>query len=136
MFLRGSPLEPTAKPTPPTSPPNKRIKTEDESTNSEDEGPGIYEQVAALTSQLGFECPHYRIVEDKDQPGFWKGQPYFKQDARIPDDLGCVRGIFGKKAAKREMAEQILVWMQAQDRKRHELMKTLLADLEKVETTE
>lgn len=136
MFLHGSPVEPIAKPSPPTSPPNKRIKTEDGSINSDDEGPGIYEQVAALASQLGFECPHYRIVKDEDHPNFWKGQPYFKQDARIPDDLGCVRGMLGKKAAKREMAEQILVWMLAQEQERHELTNELLKDLGKVKTEE
>lgn len=136
MFLHGSPAEPIAKPPSPTSPPNKRIKTEDESINSEDEGPSIYEQVAALASQLGFECPHYRIVKDEDHPNFWKGRPYFKQDAQIPDDLGCVRGMLGRKVAKREMAEQILVWMLAQEQKRDELTNELLDYLKKVKTEE
>ena len=97
---------------------------------SDDEGsPTIPERVAGLAMQLNFGCPRYQIDPDGDMPNMWKGRPYFQQDALVPEDLGIVRGIYGKKQAKLEIAAKVLVWLKAQDRARQETTARLLATL-------
>lgn len=113
---------------PQTSRPPKRVKVEDETTSSDDgNGPSAFEKVAVLATKLGFECPTYRTVPDSDRPNFWSGQPYFRQDARIPEDLGAVQGIFGKKNARLEMAELVLAWLEEEEGARQAITARLLA---------
>ena len=133
----GNKPKPASKPSPPSPPvppqaKRIKIKAEEESVSSDEEGPGVREKVAILAAKLGFDCPHYKIVPDGDRDNFWKGQPYFKQDARIPENLGYVHGIYGKQAARLEMAEKVLAWLTIEDRARRETMDRLLATLDAV----
>ncbi|CAM1505532.1 Fc.00g111690.m01.CDS01 [Cosmosporella sp. VM-42] len=161
-FLTGlptktAPAKVTSQSSPPISPLPKRIKVEQDtkvkpepatahppaiptppridvpSSDSFDEGgPTIPERVAGLATMLNFGCPSYKIEQDGDKPNIWKGRPYFQQDARVPEDLGVVRGIFGKKKAKLEIAEKVLMWLEEEDRARQETTARLLATLDPV----
>lgn len=103
-------------------------------SSDDDTGPSLFEKVAILATRLGFECPQYKMLPDGDRPNFWNGQPCFKQDARIPDDLGAVKGILGRKAAKREMAEKVLAWFVLEERARRETTERLLATMDAVKS--
>ncbi|KAF7563830.1 hypothetical protein G7046_g319 [Stylonectria norvegica] len=123
-----SQAQPTISQTPPAP---KRVKVEvatPSSLSSSDEGPTLFERVSALAGSLNFDCPQYRF-EPEDTPNFWSGRPVFKTGARIPDDLGVVSGIYGKKAAKTAMAEKVLEWLLAQDKERQEMTTRLLGGL-------
>ncbi|KAL0931811.1 uncharacterized protein CTRU02_212764 [Colletotrichum truncatum] len=85
-------------------------------------------RVTDLCTRLGFPAPDYRIGEDDSVPGgnIWKGTAYFDNSPVVPEDIGTVRGIYTKKATKEKMAELILDWLLAQQKKRGQEKKAIL----------
>ena len=77
-----------------------------------DSSAAIYARVANFASILGVGVPTYRIDEDSQRPNFFNGRPIFFSGVAVPNGLGVVNGVLGKKQAKLQIAEKVLLWME------------------------
>ncbi|KAL2881349.1 hypothetical protein SGCOL_003299 [Colletotrichum sp. CLE4] len=122
----GAPISTTAQsqaPTPsispaPTSAPTPQA-SESATTSAE-------KRVPDLCTQLHLPVPRYIITPDSALEDFWDGRADFDGDPRIPADLGTVRRILHKKAAREKMAGAILAWLEAEVEKRERTAKLVL----------
>ena len=69
------------------------------------------------------DIPSYRVEPDEGMPNFFSGRPVFKNGRLVPPDLGVVSGVLGQRPAKRQMAEEVLDWLQGQSK--DEFVKSL-----------
>ncbi|OHE92014.1 hypothetical protein CORC01_12705 [Colletotrichum orchidophilum] len=114
----GAPITTTQSqvPTPAISP----LPTPPESATSAER------RVRDLCTQLHLPVPRYITTPDPALENFWDGRADFDGSPRIPGDLGTVRKILTKKAAKEKMAEGILGWLEAEVVKREQKAKKVL----------
>ncbi|KAJ0317247.1 hypothetical protein COL5a_011224 [Colletotrichum fioriniae] len=83
-------------------------------------------RVRDLCTQLHFPVPRYVLTTDPALEDFWDGRADFDGDPRIPDDLGTVRRVLHKKAARERMADAIVIWLEGEVEKRERTAKLLL----------
>ncbi|KXH25511.1 hypothetical protein CNYM01_14074, partial [Colletotrichum nymphaeae SA-01] len=83
-------------------------------------------RVRDLCAQLHFPVPRYVLTPDPALEDFWDGRADFDGDPRIPDDLGTVRRVLHKKAARERMADAIVIWLEGEVVKRERTAKLLL----------
>ncbi|RYP36826.1 hypothetical protein DL767_003216 [Monosporascus sp. MG133] len=76
-----------------------------------DERPAAHE-VNELCKNLGCQPPRYVLTEDPQNQGFWSGYPEFDHHgpllAQLPAGAGRVKGAYGKKLARQQIAEGVL----------------------------
>ncbi|KAK1523221.1 hypothetical protein CPAR01_14074 [Colletotrichum paranaense] len=83
-------------------------------------------RVRDLCAQLHFPVPRYVLTPDPALEDFWDGRADFDGNPRIPDDLGTVRRVLHKKAARERMADAIVIWLEGEVVKRERTAKLLL----------
>ncbi|KAK7435393.1 hypothetical protein Landi51_13069 [Colletotrichum acutatum] len=83
-------------------------------------------RVRDLCTQLHFPVPRYILTPDPTLEDFWDGRADFDGNPRIPDDLGTVRRVLHKKAARERMADAIVIWLEGEVEKRERTAKLLL----------
>lgn len=71
----------------------------------------ITAQVPVLCARLGFMCPRYVIEPISPCASIYNGYADFGSDPRIPDHIGHVYNIYGKKNAKLEIAKQVIAFL-------------------------
>ncbi|KAF4979386.1 hypothetical protein FDECE_18069 [Fusarium decemcellulare] len=118
-----------------TSPSRTRVKAEDDNSdggvstagpsgiqegNASTQSHTIRERVAVLVTRLGFGLPEYEIERDGDALDTWQGRPIFRNDGRIPEDVGVVRGVVGRQQAEDAVAEKLLHWLEKEEQVKHE----------------
>ncbi|KAF4963255.1 hypothetical protein FSARC_8724 [Fusarium sarcochroum] len=89
-------------------------------------GPTIRERVASLSGRLGYGIPEYDIERDGDADDTWKGRPNFRNDGRIPEDMGVVNGIVGRQRAEDLVAERVLVWLEKEELAKKEQIANIM----------
>jgi hypothetical protein len=144
------PPKPAPVPTPKkrkiaTSPTNN---TEDGDTNTTIKNEGdepTAKKVEALCRLMGFNIPQYRISPSSavtpstggqnnvngQQQQYFNGQADFGADSiKVPDNLGRVVDILGRKNARERVAEEVLVWLVAEEERRVKEADEMLAAVE------
>ncbi|KXH67021.1 hypothetical protein CSAL01_08238 [Colletotrichum salicis] len=122
----GAPISTTAQsqaPTPSISPAPTLAPTPQA---SEPATTSAEKRVRDLCTQLHFPVPRYIMTPDPALEDFWDGRADFDGNPRIPDDLGTVRRILHKKAAREKMAGAIAAWLEAEVEKRERTAKLVL----------
>ncbi|KAF4335635.1 hypothetical protein FBEOM_10512 [Fusarium beomiforme] len=84
------------------------------------QGPSIRERVAGLSGSMGFGIPAYHIVQHSQGDDIWNGRPIFRNDGRIPEDMGVVTGIVGRQQAENLVVEKVLEWLEREEKTRSE----------------
>ncbi|KAK4043194.1 hypothetical protein C8A01DRAFT_32684 [Parachaetomium inaequale] len=145
-FAKGKarPVLPTAKQTPTTNPPppNQPITTTTVSqpttttttTAHDDDDPPATKRVEDLCRLIGLAIPQYKIapVDSPSLSGtqFFDGRADFGVDAiKVPDGLGKVANVYGRKNARERVAEEVLVWLVGEERKRVAEAEEMLAQI-------
>ncbi|KAK4237410.1 hypothetical protein C8A03DRAFT_34657 [Achaetomium macrosporum] len=95
------------------------------------------QRVTHLCQQLGITPPQYRITpststtsttSDSSGAAYFDGYPDFGADSvKVPDGLGRVASVYGKKNARERIAEEVLAWLVAEEKRRGEELAGLLA---------
>ncbi|KAK1640555.1 hypothetical protein BDP81DRAFT_458655 [Colletotrichum phormii] len=126
----GAPISTTAQsqaPTPSISPAPTSAPTPAPPQASESAATTSAEKrVRDLCTQLHFPVPRYIMTPDPALEDFWDGRADFDGNPLIPDDLGTVRRILHKKAAREKMADAIVAWLEAEVEKRERTAKLVL----------
>lgn len=81
--------------------------------------PSLLDQVKRETAYLKLGYPSFEIWADEESPGLFAGKPVFKNNGRIPPDMGHVKGALTRALAKELMAEEVLKYCKT-ERKRRE----------------
>ncbi|KAH7272616.1 hypothetical protein MRS44_003127 [Fusarium solani] len=71
--------------------------------------PLIRERVALLAGQMNYGIPEYFIEQYGET---WRGRPIFRNDGRIPENVGAVRGYADRQQAEDAVAEKVLEWLE------------------------
>ncbi|KAM0346883.1 hypothetical protein ACHAPU_005223 [Fusarium lateritium] len=90
------------------------------------QGPTIRERIAGLSGRLGFGIPEYHIEPDNTADGTWKGRPVFRNDGRIPEDMGVVTGVVGRQVVEDLVTQKVLEWLQAEEKLREEQYASIM----------
>lgn len=102
----------------------------------EEEGLTIFNQVANLAGRLGYSSPTYKVEADGEaQWDMWKGRPDFREDARVPADLGLVTKVVGKKQTRLAIAQKVLVWLKEQEQARKDVADRFLSTIGQAPTS-
>ncbi|KAM0485941.1 hypothetical protein ACHAPX_000637 [Trichoderma viride] len=91
--------------------------------------PTLLDQVKKETAYLKLGYPHFDIYPDPENPGAFAGRLVFKNNGRIPPDLGRITGALTRPLAKELMAEEVLKYCKT-DRKRKEGLMNTFSPLE------
>ncbi|PTB43212.1 hypothetical protein M441DRAFT_66972 [Trichoderma asperellum CBS 433.97] len=86
--------------------------------------PSLLDQVKKETKILKLGYPIFDIFPDPETPGMYAGKPIFKNNSRIPEGLGYIKGALTKALAKELVAEEILQYCKAQRKRLEGLMNT------------
>ncbi|KID80009.1 uncharacterized protein G6M90_00g013750 [Metarhizium brunneum] len=108
----------------PEATPSKSLRTSVPSTRSPS-NPSVFEEVTSLSHRLALGSPTYKIEPDPAGDSLFCGRPVFKNDMRIPPDLGIVSGIAGESQARLKVAESVLEWLQAELQRRQDTFESL-----------
>ncbi|KAM0434401.1 hypothetical protein ACHAPT_003497 [Fusarium lateritium] len=106
------------------SPSHTRVKAEEDNSDggvsttaaappravSFSSGPSIKERVALLGGKMNYGIPEYFTEQDGD--GTWRGRPVFRNDGRIPENMGVVSGFAERQQAEDAVAEKALEWLE------------------------
>ncbi|KAK4157230.1 hypothetical protein C8A00DRAFT_40324 [Chaetomidium leptoderma] len=110
----------------------------DNNNNNDDDEPPATQRVTELCQLMGLVVPQYKITpaaaaadnnnnnhNDNNNNGsshnaqFFDGQADFGVDAiKVPEDLGRVANVYGKKNARERVAEEVLLWLVQEERRR------------------
>ncbi|ODA82780.1 hypothetical protein RJ55_01289 [Drechmeria coniospora] len=84
------------------------------------DGKSIFQKVSGLSESLGFGSISYLIEPAIDDrfPNFYSGRPVFERPDPAPPNVGVVRCVLGKKKTKRQVATEVLQWLQDEEMKR------------------
>jgi hypothetical protein len=85
------------------------------------QGSDVREQIAKLGEEMDFGSPEYLIQRAEDGSDIWNGRPIFKNDGKIPPEMGVVTGIAGRQQTEDMVAKRTLEWLQNERRIRYEL---------------
>ncbi|KAH0596297.1 hypothetical protein MHUMG1_06158 [Metarhizium humberi] len=108
----------------PEATPSKSLRTSVPSTRSPS-NPSVFEEVTSLSHRLALGSPTYKIEPDPAGDNLFCGRPVFKNDMRIPPDLGIVSGIASESQARLKVAESVLEWLQAELQRRQDTFESL-----------
>ncbi|KAF4454591.1 hypothetical protein F53441_2934 [Fusarium austroafricanum] len=97
------------------------------SSNFTTQGPTIRERAAGLGCRLGFGIPEYHIEQDNEEEDTWSGRPIFKNDGRIPEDVGVVTGVVGRQQAEILVAEKVLEWLEKEEKAKQDQVASILS---------
>ncbi|TPX12044.1 uncharacterized protein E0L32_007159 [Thyridium curvatum] len=86
-------------------------------------------RVAQLCHQLNVPLPRYVVIAHDRVPGWFSGYADFGGDMRIPPQIGRVEDVYGRKAAKEQMAEQVLQYLLEVEAERKRLVETVTEKL-------
>ncbi|KAH8122801.1 hypothetical protein LI328DRAFT_125334 [Trichoderma asperelloides] len=86
--------------------------------------PSLLDQVKKETKDLKLGYPIIEIFPDPETQGMYAGKPIFKNNSRIPEGLGYIKGALTKGLAKELVAEEILKYCKAQRKRLQGLMNT------------
>lgn len=134
----GAPLTPG--PEPPSTPSSKRLGLSQNSSPVQappsssrrsngsnplgavgDRDPTIFECVRRLAEELRLEAPTYSLAPTGDDfPEFFSGRAVFKPGSKVPDDVGVVRSVLGRRNAQVQAAQGTLVWLQGEKKRRED----------------
>ncbi|KAI5926611.1 hypothetical protein F4810DRAFT_707699 [Camillea tinctor] len=109
---------------------NKSPKTPVPVSPFDDTEPSAVVKVTELCGRLGFRMK-YVIDQVSPNSEFFNGYPDFGiYAAQFPDDIGCVKNILGRKAAKEKIAEELLeVLEKIEDERRERDRKFMSGEL-------
>ncbi|KAH8910144.1 hypothetical protein BR93DRAFT_935799 [Coniochaeta sp. PMI_546] len=90
------------------------------------------QRVAELCRKLGFQAPSYELVAGAGTAGgvagsgVWDGEADFGRDAfRVPEGIGRVQGVYGRKRAREAVAEKVLGYLLEVEEKRERTRRIL-----------
>lgn len=86
--------------------------------------PSLLDQVRRETASLKLGYPSFEIWADEENPGAFAGKPFFKNNGRIPPDMGHVKGALTRALAKELMAEEVLKYCKAERKRKESLVNT------------
>jgi hypothetical protein len=117
--------------------------TTDNSTNDNDKDKDsdtepATTRVEELCRLMGLVIPIYKITPAAATAGsggaanpYWDGYADFGADAiKVPQGLGTVANVYGKKNARERIAEEVLAWLVKEEEARREEAEALMAQLE------
>ncbi|RGP80643.1 hypothetical protein FLONG3_1247 [Fusarium longipes] len=87
----------------------------------------VREQIAKLSEEMNFGIPEYYIYPAEEGDDIWNGRPIFKNDGKIPPDMGVVTGIAGRQQAEELVAKKTLEWLEGEKRRKYAQYLTILA---------
>jgi hypothetical protein len=102
-------------------------------TPEEEEDIPATQRVPQLCQQLGIIAPQYRITPaittaTTTSECHFDGYPDFGADSvKVPDGLGRVANVYGKKNTRERIAEEVLAWLVAEEQRRGAELAGLLA---------
>lgn len=86
--------------------------------------PSLLDQVKKETAYLKLGYPAFEIWPDEENPGAFAGKPVFKNNGRIPSDMGLIKGALTRGLAKELMAEQVLAYCKTVRKQKEGIMST------------
>lgn len=124
---RGDPTRTPAAGTSPRTQPLSAVPSRPESGSSNPDGDegSVFRHVADLATSLNMSGPRYEVVPDGEIPGFFRAWPVFAHADMVPPGLGVVINVLGKRQAKLQVAEKVLLWLEAEKRKRRNTFESL-----------
>ncbi|KAL6924820.1 hypothetical protein ACHAP8_000818 [Fusarium lateritium] len=85
------------------------------------QGSTMREQVTKLGEEMDFGSPEYLIQRAEVGDDIWNGRPIFKNDGKIPPEMGVVTGIAGRQQTEDMVAKRTLEWLQNEKHIRYKL---------------
>ncbi|KAL2181745.1 uncharacterized protein P884DRAFT_274212 [Thermothelomyces heterothallicus CBS 202.75] len=107
----------------------------------DDDEPPVTKRVEELCRTLGLIVPQYKITpsaiattpaaqqQQNPQHGFFDGYADFGPDSgiKVPEGLGRVTNVYGRKGARDRVAEEVLAWLRAEEGRREVEVEEMLA---------
>ncbi len=84
----------------------------------------LFDGIRRLSSRLGVSQPQCRLTQDR--PNFFSGRAEFPPASRVPDDVGVVADVLGKRQARIQIATKVLAWMEQEEARRQALSDGVL----------
>jgi hypothetical protein len=116
--------------------PNPAPTPSDGNGGKEDSEPATTTRVGSLCRLMGLAVPTYRITPSAEVSStsgkneYWDGYADFGADGiKVPEGLGKVANVYGKKNARERIAEEVLEWLVKEERTRREEADALMAQL-------
>ncbi|KAK4123695.1 hypothetical protein N657DRAFT_573227 [Parathielavia appendiculata] len=118
--------------------PDKGKDDNNNNNNNNKDEPATTTRVADLCRLMGLAVPIYKITPSPGIPTsgvngghqYWDGHADFGADGiKVPEGLGTVANVYGKKNARERIAEEVLTWLVREDRARREEADALMAQL-------
>ncbi|KAF9761992.1 hypothetical protein IL306_003609 [Fusarium sp. DS 682] len=110
----------------PPRPDDEGVPAGTPSASAATQGPTIRERVAGLSGRMGFGIPEYYIEQHNEKENTWNGRPIFRNDGRIPEDMGVVTGVIGRQQAENSVAEKVLEWLEKEKKTRGEQLSRIM----------
>jgi hypothetical protein len=133
-----TPNPPTTAPTPArnTDTNYNSTKDKDDAKDSDTDPPTT--RVADLCRLMGLVIPTYKITPSAATASingaanpYWDGYADFGADSiKVPEGLGRVANVYGKKNAREKIVEEVLAWLVKEEKARREEAEALMAQLE------
>lgn len=102
------------------------IKKESSSSEEEISGQSNVQELLALCKTLGMNPPKmHTIAIGGEGSGLWGGRMEFDRKDDVPESVGSVNKIVGKKLCKETMAARALKYLREEERRREALLKAL-----------
>ncbi|KAM0462907.1 hypothetical protein ACHAPV_003733 [Trichoderma viride] len=92
--------------------------------------PPLLDQVKRETAYVKLDYPKFNIWADEESLGAFAGKPVFKNNARIPPDMGHVKGVLTRALAKELMAEEVLNFCKTERKRREGIFGSFTAPKE------
>lgn len=87
---------------------------------------GLVQQILTLSNTLGLAQPIWNLKQNEQAPLFWDCSASFPNAPNMPDSVGAVRNVHGKKIAKEECARAVLDFLKEIEAERKERLAKLL----------
>ncbi|KAH6627857.1 hypothetical protein F5144DRAFT_494892 [Chaetomium tenue] len=141
----------------PPNHPKKRAANSDD--DDEDDDPPATKRVATLCQLLGLAIPQYKITPavllptldpstttsttttiipppiTPSNPQFFDGRADFGADAiKVPEGLGRVSNVYGRRNAREKVAEEVLAWLVAEEGRRMAEVEEMMAQVGELPT--
>lgn len=117
-------------PSPSSSTGDLEIYVEDTDFYDRPNLPSLLDQVKKETAYLKLGYPQFEIWPDTENPKAFAGKPVFKNQGRIPQGMGHIKGALTKGLAKELIAEEILEYCKAQRKRGETLMNSFKSPAE------
>lgn len=121
---------PKPKPKPPPQPPPPDTSDGGASiVEGNDGGMSASQRVHALCTRLGVPSPSYTLLQDKEIQSLFSGWAEITGGLNMPTKLGHVSDVYTKKAAKEQIAVNVLEYLLKIERERGEQADKVLQSL-------